>query len=60
MLLPETKMSRVGKKYQMILLFSTQLQTIQHHIGLTKEHIDKLNERFSAYQQPPGIFVTVS
>lgn len=40
------------------LQLSSELQTIQHHISLTKEHIDKLNERFRDYQKPPGIFVT--
>ncbi|XP_040563773.1 serine/threonine-protein kinase A-Raf isoform X2 [Lepeophtheirus salmonis] len=34
------------------------LINIQHHIRLTKDHIDKLNERFAPYQHPPGIFVT--
>ena len=42
-----------------ICLSFFQLQNIQHHIGLTKEHIDKLNERFADYQHPPKIFLTV-
>ena len=40
--------------------FLFQLKNIQHHIRLTKEHIDKLNERFADYQHPPRIFLTVS
>jgi hypothetical protein len=44
---------------QSIFLVFFQLQNIQHHIGLTKEHIDKLNERFADYQHPPKIFLTV-
>jgi B-Raf proto-oncogene serine/threonine-protein kinase len=35
-----------------------ELRNIQHHIKLTKDHIDALNKRFSNYQNPPGIFIT--
>lgn len=34
-----------------------ELKNIQHHIKLTKDHIDALNARFAAYQNPPGIFI---
>ena len=35
-----------------------QLENIQNHIKLTKEHIDALNVRFAGYQNPPGIFIS--
>jgi len=34
-----------------------ELRNIQQHIKLTKDHIDALNARFAAYQNPPGIFI---
>ena len=38
--------------------FFWQLESIQHHISLTKKHIDDLNETFAPYQPPPSIFVS--
>jgi len=35
-----------------------ELENIQNHIKLTKEHIDALNVRFAGYQNPPGIFIS--
>ena len=35
-----------------------QLENIQNHIKLTKEHIDALNGRFASYQHPPVIFIS--
>lgn len=35
-----------------------QLETIQNHIRLTKEHINALEGRFASYQNPPGIFIS--
>jgi len=37
---------------------SKELENIQNHIKLTKEHIDALNVRFAGYQNPPGIFIS--
>lgn len=37
-----------------------ELETIRHHIRLTKEHIEELTLRFASYKPPPSIFVTVS
>ena len=35
-----------------------QLDNIQNHIKLTKEHIDALNATFASYQKPPQIFIS--
>jgi len=35
-----------------------ELENIQNHIKLTKEHIDALNGRFASYQHPPVIFIS--
>jgi len=35
-----------------------ELENIQNHIKLTKEHIDALNVRFAGHQNPPGIFIS--
>ena len=36
-----------------------ELQNMQQHIALTKEHLDKLNARFAGYQSPPPMFLSV-
>ena len=36
-----------------------ELENIQYHIRLTKEHIDELNARFASYQPPPSIYMMV-
>ena len=42
----------------MFIFLIFQLETIQNHIRLTKEHINALEGRFASYQNPPGIFIS--
>ena len=37
---------------------SFQLENIQNHIKLTKEHLDALNMTFAGNQNPPPIFIS--
>ena len=40
------------------MTFELQLRTIQHHMSLTREHIDNLVERFSNRPEPPPFYIS--
>ena len=40
------------------MTFKLQLRTIQHHMSLTREHIDNLVERFSNRPEPPPFYIS--
>ncbi len=37
-----------------------ELENVQYHMRLTREHIDELNARFASYKELPSICVSVS
>lgn len=43
-----------------LFLLSLQLRNIQSMIRLTKGNLEALNARFSEYQHPPSMYITVS
>jgi len=50
-------MTKSGLSHNDYYQTAEELRTIQHHMSLTREHIDKLVDRFSNHKEPPQFYI---